>query len=177
MKVGVQYIEPLHRVYAIIEGVNPRFIVDLNVGKLAKRLRMSGYDTLFIKVLDNNEIIRVALEEERILLTKDTGIMKRRVVFTGKVVAILIESDNVREQLRQVVQALQLAPVPHPFSLCMECNEALTSREKEEVCDLVPPYVFKTQEHYMQCPNCLRVYWRGTHWQGMQQELEALTQR
>jgi uncharacterized protein with PIN domain len=161
-------------VNAIIEVVRPKFIVDLNVGRLARRLRMLGYDTLFINGLDDEELVRIALREERVLLTKDNGIMKRRVVTNGRIEAVLIESHDVREQLEQVVQMLHLEPDSNPFSLCMECNQPLIPREKEEVRDLVPPYVFETQEQYVQCPLCHRVYWRGTHWQRMIQELEDL---
>jgi len=152
-----------------------RFIVDVNVGRLARRLRMMGYDTLFINGMDDDELVRVALKEERILLTKDTGILRRRIVATGKVQAILIASDEVREQLKQVVHALDLGPKFDPFSLCMVCNTVLIPREKAEVRDLAPPYVFKTQDQYMQCPDCLRLYWRGTHWERMSQELEELS--
>ena len=151
----------------------PRFIVDLNVGRLARRLRMMGYDTLFINSLDD-ELIRIALSDERVLLTKDSGIMRRRIAATGRLRAVLIQSDDVRAQFRQVVQTLHLEASSNPFSRCMECNEPLIPRTKEEIRDLVPPYVFKTQEQYVQCPKCHRVYWRGTHWQRMAQELREM---
>ncbi|MCL0098668.1 Mut7-C RNAse domain-containing protein [Dehalococcoidia bacterium] len=154
--------------------MKPKFIVDLNVGKLAKRLRMLGYDALFINGLDDNELVRIALKEGRVLLTKDTGILRRGVASTGKIKVVLIESENVREQLRQVVETLYLKGGSDPFSLCLECNEPLIPREKEEVRDLVPPYVLQTQEQYVQCPGCNRIYWRGTHWQRMNEELEQL---
>lgn len=161
----------------IIEAMKPRFIADVNVGRLARRLRMLGYDTVFINGLDDNELVRFALKEERILLTKDTGILRRRIVFIGEVKAILIESDRVAEQLKQVVQSLELGPDFDSFSLCMECNEPLLNRSKEEVRDLVPPYVFKTKDSYMQCPTCQRIYWRGTHWDRMTREVKELGSR
>ncbi|MBT9166379.1 MAG: hypothetical protein DDT25_01063 [Chloroflexi bacterium] len=154
--------------------MKPKFIVDLNVGKLARRLRMLGYDTLFINGLDDNDLVRVALKEGRVLLTKDTGILRRGVAFTGKIKVVLIEAENVREQLRQVVETLHLKSGSDPFSLCLECNQPLIPRGREEVRDLVPPYVFQTQEQYMQCPGCNRIYWRGTHWQRMNEELGEL---
>ena len=157
-----------------IESMKPKFIVDLNVGKLAKRLRMLGYDALFINGLDDNELVRIALREGRVLLTKDTGILRRGVAFTGKIKVVLIKAEKVREQLRQVVETLHLESDLDPFSLCIECNEPLIPREKEEVRDLVPPYVLQTQEQYVQCPGCNRIYWRGTHWQRMNEELEEL---
>ncbi len=147
--------------------------MDANVGKLAKWLRVLGYDTLFINGLDDDELIRIAMNEGRILLTKDTRILRRRVVYNGELKLVLIRDDDVKEQLRQVVQTLNLDH-SKPFALCLECNEPLIPREKEEVQDLVPPYVFKTQTQYMQCPSCQRIYWRGTHWQRMKRELEKL---
>jgi hypothetical protein len=150
-----------------------RFIVDANVGKLAKWLRILGYDAVFINNLSDDEIIGIAMDEERILLTKDTGILRRRVVYSGELKLVLIRDDMVKDQLRQVIQTLRLNDF-QLFSRCIECNEPLVPREKEEVKDLVPPYVFQTQEQYMQCPSCHRIYWRGTHWQRMKKELERL---
>ena len=157
-----------------VEAMRAKFIVDLNVGKLAKRLRMMGYDTVFINGLDDPELVRIALREGRILLTRDTGILRRRIVSTGKVKALLIDEGDVRRQLRQVVGVFNLEVDSRPFTRCMECNEPLVSREKDEVRDLVPPYVFATQSQYMQCPKCQRIYWRGTHWERMNHELQGM---
>jgi uncharacterized protein len=151
-----------------------KFIVDSNVGRLARWLRIAGFDTVFINDLDDNRLVRLALSEERVLLTKDTQILKRRVATTGRLKVILIESEKVKEQLRQVVKTLNLAGEIKPFTLCLECNQPLVFKEKEEVKELVPPYVFKTQTQYMQCPACRRVYWRGSHWQRMSRELEGI---
>ena len=106
------------------------------------------------------------------VLTKDTQILKRRVVTSGRLRAVLIEDIEVRAQLKQVVQELNLSL--RPFTLCIECNLPLEPRTKEEVEELVPPYVFRTQSQYLQCPSCQRVYWRGTHWERMARELQEL---
>ena len=151
-----------------------RFIVDSNVGRLARWLRIAGFDTLFIKGIDDNRLVRIALDENRVLLTRDREILKRRLVTSGRLKVILIEDDEVKAQLRQVLTTLDLAGQLRPFSLCVECNEPLVTREREEVEELVPPYVFQTQTQYMQCPGCLRVYWRGTHWERMSRELERI---
>ncbi len=135
---------------------------------------MLGYNTLFNNGADDNELIRNALREGRILLTRDTGIMARRVVTTGKVKALLVKSDDVTEQLWQVVRALNLEPESEPFSICIECNVPLIQRGKEEVRGLVPPHVFRNHEQFVQCPECRRVFWRGTHWQKMMAEIEDL---
>ncbi len=154
--------------------MRPGFIADVNVGRLARRLRMLGYNTLFNNGADDNELIRNALREGRILLTRDTGIMARRVVTTGKVKALLVKSDDVTEQLWQVVRALNLEPESEPFSICIECNVPLVPRGKEEVRGLVPPHVFRNHEQFVQCPVCRRVFWRGTHWEKMMAEIENL---
>ena len=151
-----------------------KFIVDSNVGRLARWLRIAGFDTIFINDLDDNRLVRLALSEGRVLLTKDTQILKRRVATTGRLKVILIESEEVKAQLRQVVRALNLGDEIKPFTLCLECNQPLVPREKEDVKELVPPYIFQTQTQYMQCPTCHRVYWRGTHWQRMSGELERI---
>jgi uncharacterized protein len=151
-----------------------KFIVDSNVGRLARWLRIAGFDTVFINDLDDNRLVRLALSEDRVLLTKDTQILKRRVATTGRLKVILIESEKVKEQLRQVIKTLNLAGKIKPFTLCLECNQPLVPADKEQVKGLVPPYVFKIQTQYMQCPTCHRVYWRGTHWQRMSRELEKI---
>jgi hypothetical protein len=151
-----------------------KFIVDSNVGRLARWLRIAGFDTVFINDLDDNRLVRLALSEGRVLLTKDTQILKRRVATTGRLKVILIESEEVKAQLHQVVKALNLGDKIKPFTLCLECNQPLVLSEKEDVKELVPPYIFQTQTQYMQCPACQPVYWRGTHWQRMSRELEKI---
>jgi len=154
----------------LINGL--KFIVDNNVGKLAKWLRIMGYDTRFFNGSDDSHLVATALAEGRVVLTRDTQIMKRRVVTSGQLKAILIQSDEPERQMHQVIEALDLDCQFRPFSLCLECNQPLEERSKQQVKDLVPPYVFQTQSQYMQCPACHRIYWRGTHWQRMTEKLK-----
>jgi hypothetical protein len=142
------------------------------VGKLARWLRMLGYDSLFINDIDNNELIAIGLNDKRVLLTKDTQIMLRRVVTSGSLKAVLIEEDNPKDQLRQVARMMKIDQ-ERKFTRCLECNKLLVPKDKDEVRALVPAYVFKTQSQYFQCPACQRIYWRGTHWQRMNKEMEA----
>ncbi len=151
-----------------------KFIADSNVGKLARWLRMIGYDTLLFKEKDDKRMIQIALKEGRVILTKDTQIMKRRLITNGELKAIFIKHDDPKAQLQQTVKALNLDYHFRPFSLCLECNQALVPRSKDEVQSLVPSYVFKTQKQYTECPSCHRIYWQGTHWQAMVKELENL---
>jgi uncharacterized protein with PIN domain len=108
------------------------------------------------------------------VLTRDTGIMKRRVVTGGRLRAVLMASENPEAQMRQLLESLDLLAGARPFTLCLECNAPLVERAPAEVEDRVPPYVFRTQAQYMECPRCRRVYWRGTHWQAMKKKLEEM---
>jgi uncharacterized protein with PIN domain len=153
----------------------PKFIVDCNVGKLTKWLRLMGYDSVFFKGTNDSHLVATALAEGRVILSRDTQIMKRRVITSGKLKAILIKDDKPELQIRQVIDTLSLDPKSQPFTICLECNQALVERKKDEVKELVPPYVYKTQSQFMQCPACQRIYWRGTHWQAMSQRLEKFT--
>lgn len=152
---------------------NPRFIVDHNVGKLAKWLRMMGYDTLFFSGDNDSHMVALARKEDRVILTKDTQIMRRRLVTNGQIKTILIRDDKPEIQMHQVITTLNLDPQFRPFSICLECNQLLRERSKPQVRDLVPPYVFQTQSQYMECPTCHRIYWRGTHWQAMTKKLKG----
>ena len=151
-----------------------KFFADNNVGKLAKWLRMMGYDTRFFNGSDDSHMVAIALAEGRVILTRDTQIMKRRLVTSGQLKAILIQGDKAEQQMRQVIDSLKLDCQFKPFSICLECNQPLLPRSREEVKDLVPPYVFQTQVQYMECPTCHRIYWRGTHWQAMTEKLKKL---
>ena len=151
---------------------SPKFVVNNNVGKLTKWLRMMGYDTLFFDGSDDSRMVATALAEGRVILTRDTQIMRRRVVTSGRLKIILIKSDKPEQQMRQVVKTLNLDCQFRPFAICLECNQLLEERNKQQMQDLVPPYVFRTQSQYMECPTCHRIYWRGTHWQVMTEKLE-----
>ena len=151
---------------------NLKFIVDNNVGKLAKWLRIMGYDTLFFNGSNDSRMVAMALAEERVILTRDTQIMKRRVVTSGRLKAILIQNDEPEQQMHQVIDSLHLDWRSKPFTICLECNQPLIEKSKQQVKDLVPPYVFQTQNQYMECANCHRIYWRGTHWQAMTEKVK-----
>ena len=153
-----------------------KFIVDHNVGKLAKWLRMMGYDTWFFTGDDDWQMVITALNEDRVILTRDTQIMKMGVIESGRLRAILIQSDKPEEQISQVVESLDLDTRSGLFTVCLECNRPLEARTRQQVKERVPPYVFRTQNQYVECPECHRIYWKGTHWQAMTRKLEKLRQ-
>jgi len=145
-----------------------RFVADSMLGTLAKWLRILGYDTTYQAQLDDNQLVRLARAEGRILLTRDTGFLKRKGLRR-----LLIESEVLEEQLAQVLQAFGLH-ADNPFSRCPVCNTVLEDVPKYEAWGQVPPFVFHTQERFRLCPECNRFYWRGTHWQRMLERMERL---
>jgi uncharacterized protein with PIN domain len=153
-----------------------RFIVDANAGKLVKWLRLIGYDAWFFDGADDAELISTAFKEARVILTRDIHIMEWGIVSSGQVKAILIRDDNAEMQVRQVILELKLKTELKPFTICLECNELLRQVNKVDIERRVPSYVFQTQDQFVECPKCHRVYWRGTHWQGMLKKLEKLVE-
>jgi uncharacterized protein with PIN domain len=147
-------------------------MVDHNVGRLARWLRMMGYDTRLFTGDNDSDMVTLARREGRIILTRDTQIMKRRLATSGEIRALLMESDEPEAQMRQVITTFNLNPAFSPFSLCLECNQPLEAKTPAEVAGLAPPFVFKTQQRYMMCPQCQRIYWRGTHWRAMTEKLK-----
>lgn len=150
-----------------------KFIADQNVGKLARWLRLLGYDTVIFEGKDDGDLIKAALSGERVLLTKDRQIIKRRTAVSGQLPVLLVEQDEPEDQLITVIKKLSMTE-KELFSRCLECNSQLLPRQKEEIKERVPPYVFKTQESYMECPRCHRIYWKGTHWKAMQNKVGQL---
>jgi uncharacterized protein with PIN domain len=148
-----------------------KFIIDQNAGKLVKWLRMLGFDTVFFTGNDDAELVSVALSENRILVTRDNGIMKRRLITSGEVKAVLLTSEIAEAQVRQVLRIPDIGNCFAPFTRCLECNGLLEEGIKEKIKDRIPPYVYKTQDKYMECPSCRRIYWKGTHWQAMMGKL------
>jgi len=145
-----------------------KFLVDSMLGRLAKWLRILGYDTLYFPSLDDNDLVRIARAEGRMVLTRDREMVRRRGIDS-----LLIESDDFREQIRQLLHDLNLS-LEGSFSRCSVCNSPLRRVSKEAVQERVPPYVFQTQERFSLCPQCGKIYWRGTHWQRMRERLRRL---
>jgi uncharacterized protein with PIN domain len=155
--------------------VQPRFIIDVNVGRLAKWLRIMGYDTLFPEETSDNELVRIALRENRVLVTRDAGFAQRRAARLGQMKVVQIKADDLRHQLQQLVRDLDLN-LDNGFSRCVLCNHLLDPADKEDIAHRLPPYVLQTQSQFMQCPHCQRLYWRGTHWSNMMDELGQVYQ-
>lgn len=131
------------------------------LGSLAKWLRILGFDTIYFKTIDDNELIKIAKQEHRILLTRDTRLIKRKEIDNY----ILINSNDVSGQLKEVLKSLTLtlALALACFSRCAECNGELSTADKESVANDVPEHVFLNFDSFFRCSSCGKVYWEGSH--------------
>jgi len=141
----------------------PKFICDVHLGKLARYLRMIGFDVYYKNDLLDEEIIKTSLKERRAILTKDRGILKRNEVTHG----YFIRSTSVEEQAKEVIKRFDLQNEIKEFTRCLECNTELTKIAKEKITGDIPPKVNQSQEEFYKCPECGKLYWKGTHYQKM----------
>ena len=155
------------------EPVPPKFIADQNVGKLARWLRLMGYDAAFFGHGSDTALVSQAMAEGRVILTRDHELLKRRLVNSGKLRVAVFDTAVPEEQLCQLIKKFHLNVRFRPFSICIECNHLLEARRPEDVRERVPPYVFQTQTEFVECPQCRRIYWPGSHWQALNRELDS----
>lgn len=141
------------------------------LGRLARWLRLLGYDTLYFKEIDDRALITLAEAEKRVLLTRDTRLVNRRPIKKGNVSAVLIRADELEYQLRELQSQLELSS---GAALCVICNQALAAIPKSEAAGAVPPYVYRTQSEFHRCPQCHRFYWPGTHWKRISEKIDSL---
>lgn len=147
-----------------------KFIADEMLGRLAKWLRVLGYDTAYFRHVRDSELVKLAIVERRTLLTRDTLLIRRR----GIKNYLFISYDQPFEQIRQVVRELNIPYPTEPFTRCIVCNDPLEPFTKEDACRTVPEYVCKTQEVFGRCPRCNKIYWKGTHYARMEGVLRDL---
>lgn len=148
-----------------------KFIADVNVGKLAKWLRMLGFDTLYDSQYGDAEIVRISLAENRIILTRDTGIAKRKSAKN----CILIEADESIRQLQQVIAETGIEiDEDNTFTRCIICNTPLESVKKEAVAGNVPAYIYETHDEFARCPKCNKIFWKGSHLAGMKSIIKRI---
>ncbi|MCL4417719.1 MAG: Mut7-C RNAse domain-containing protein [Actinobacteria bacterium] len=140
-----------------------KFIADIMVGKLARYLRMAGNDVLYINNISDDKILEIAKSEGRIVLTRDSLMLQRRPVKNNSIKSVFIRYDGIIEQLVQIKNDLGI-PLKPNLIRCIECNTELLKVQKENLKDKVPPYVYRTQKDFLHCPHCGKYYWRGTHY-------------
>jgi len=147
-----------------------KFLCDDNLGKLAKWLRILGYDTLFFDPIGDGELVSRALKENRVVLSRDTHLSRFKLKLGERL--LLIKSDKPLEQLKQVMEHFKLKPEKNLlFSRCLICNQVLERVEKEMIKDRLYPYVYQTQNNFVHCPQCDRIFWPATHVEKMMKTL------
>lgn len=136
-----------------------RFVVDVNLGRLAQLLRHVGVDALYRNDLDDEDLAALSAAGPRWLLTRDRGLLMRRTVTHG----YLVRTDDPRAQVREVARRFGLGDELAPFTRCARCNSVLHSVDKADVWDRLPPATRREHDEFVQCAGCAQVYWRGSH--------------
>jgi hypothetical protein len=145
-----------------------RFALDVHLGRLAAYLRMLGFDTLWQHAWDDAALARCSHDEQRVLLTRDRGLLKRREVTRG----YCVRAARPREQLLEVLARFDLSGQARPFTRCTQCNGMLASIDREAARGAVPPGVCERYASFTRCEDCSRVYWPGSHYTRMQRLAE-----
>jgi len=148
---------------------DPRFVLDVHLGRLAAYLRMLGFDSLYQNRCSDGRLADVSHEEHRILLTRDVGLLKRSSVTHG----YYLRTTQPREQLVEVIRRFDLGRLTNPFTRCLRCNTLLAEADKGQVRHQLPAEVYLLHDRFLRCRDCGRVYWKGGHIRRMQQFIEA----
>ena len=146
------------------------FVVDGMLGKLAKWLRVLGFDVVYLPRAEDHQLLRLAQKEGRAVLTRDTDLAAK----AGGLGSLLIRSQRWEDQVRQVLDEFRLRGEIKPYSRCITCNARLVPLAREDARNLVPPFVFERSQEFSICSSCSRVYWPGTHLRGMASRLESV---
>ncbi len=154
-------------------GAQPRFVADVMLGRLAKWLRIAGFDVLYSNRFTDDQLVDLSAGEARILLTRDTRLLVRKAVRQF----IFLQGETVQDQIRQIFAITRTSDLPGLLTRCLACNEVLNEVPRESVRATVPPYVFETQRQFKTCPKCRKIYWPGTHRQSVVRTLEALLRK
>jgi len=148
------------------------FILDVHLGKLARFLRLLGFDTLYRNDYDDDEIVAIAQAEKRIVLTRDIGIFKHSAVTHG----YWVRSTNINEQIYEIVDRFDLRKQCKPYTRCLACNGVMKVVEKEDVVSQLNEGTRKYYDSFSQCVSCGKVYWKGPHFDKLDNLVEKVCQ-
>jgi uncharacterized protein with PIN domain len=147
-----------------------RFIADVMLGKLAKWMRILGWDVDYDNRITDSQLLRIARKEKRTILTRDRRMIEERKVDDY----LLIENDDPEVQLREVVRRYGRPREERILERCLRCNVLLESRDRGSIESIVPEYVASIHRRFSSCPSCGRIYWRGSHYLQMVERLKAM---
>jgi len=148
----------------------PRFILDTHLGRLASYLRMMGFDTLYRNDYPDDELAEVSNAEERILLTRDVGLLKRSLVVHG----YYVRNTNPRKRLHEITSRYDLADYVEPFKFCLRCNGNLKIVDKADILDQLEHNTAAYYEVFHQCDSCQQIFWKGSHYERMHTLLDEV---
>ncbi len=152
---------------------DPRFVIDVNLGRLARLLRVLGFDVWWSSDADDQTLADVSLGQQRILLTRDRALLKRRAITHG----LFVHSDLPEEQTLEVIRRLDLRQRLAPFTRCVRCNGSLVAVSKDEVIDHLKPLTRRYYNDFSRCAECGRIYWPGSHRARLVNFVEGLRDR
>lgn len=149
---------------------NTKFILDIQLGKLAKKLRMLGFDTLYKNNCNNNQIIKTSRLEHRIILTRDKGLLKTKTVTHG----YWVRNTDSELQLLEIIKYFDLTQQIKPFTRCLVCNGEITPVNKNKIQDQLFSKTKKNFNEFFECTKCKKIYWKGSHFQKMKNKIEEM---
>jgi uncharacterized protein with PIN domain len=149
------------------------FVADCMLGKLAKWLKILGFDVLYFPKIEDKELLARARKEGRILLSRDHALLDR----ARELKKLFIESEAWEDQVRQVLNHFKLWGEVEPYTRCLGCNAKLRPLPKAQAANLVAPFVFQKADSFAICPSCGQVFWPGTHFDDMEDKLAEILER
>lgn len=161
IKPPIQLRPPLHKV---------RFVLDVHLGKLARILRMLGFDALYSNAYEDRELVNITEGEQRILLTRDRRLLFHRRVVYGH----YVHHCHAEQQAREVLRHFQLSHNIHPFSRCTHCNGKLAAVDKDSILAQLEPKTIRYYQKFYRCQGCGQIYWKGSHFDGIADKFRTL---
>lgn len=148
----------------------PRFVVDVNLGRLTRWLRLLGFDSCWKNDYADSEVVRLGVEEKRIILTRDRRLLFHKVILHG----FWVRSVTPMEQIQEIIQRLGLVDDIEPFHRCLACNGLIHPVAKTRIMDKLEPLTKKYYDEFFHCQQCNHIYWKGSHYLNLMQKLEQL---
>lgn len=149
--------------------MSPKFVLDVHLGKLARHLRLLGFDAFYEKEMEDAAIIRLGQRPRQIVLTRDIALLKNKRVRRG----YFVHAIDPKKQIKEIVRRCDLAGKMKPFRLCLACNGRIRRVAKSKIESRLPPLTRKYYEKFYHCPDCDKIYWQGTHYKQLLRLINA----
>ena len=150
---------------------SPAFVLDTNLGRLARYLRLLGFDCLYQNDYDDETVATIADREQRTVLTRDRALLQRRIITRG----YFVRAVRPRLQVKEVLARFDLYRLVSPFKRCTRCNGVLQAVDKQAIEERLEPKTRKYFDSFMRCPDCGQIYWQGSHHARSQHLIDELT--